>query len=133
MCIYGKSWPLHVLHVLETTLEENLAMIRDSVAFLRSEGKEVIYDAEHFFDGYRADREYALATLQAAAQAGAEWVVLCDTNGGSLPGFVTEVVGDGPQRDPDAGWESTPTTTPTWRWPTPWPRWRRAAPRCRGP
>jgi 2-isopropylmalate synthase len=92
VCIYGKSWPLHVEQVLGTTLEENLAMVRDSVAFLRSQGKEVIYDAEHFFDGYRANREYALATLQAAAEAGAEWVVLCDTNGGSLPGFVGEVV-----------------------------------------
>jgi 2-isopropylmalate synthase len=93
VCIYGKSWPLHVLHVLQTTLDENLAMIRDSVAFLRSQGKEVIYDAEHFFDGFLADRAYALATLKAAADAGADWVVLCDTNGGSLPGFVTEVVG----------------------------------------
>ena len=62
VCIYGKSWPLHVIHVLGTTLEENLAMIRDSVAFLHEQGKEVIYDAEHFFDGFRADREYALAT-----------------------------------------------------------------------
>jgi 2-isopropylmalate synthase len=92
VCIYGKSWPLHVVHVLGTTLEENLAMIRDSVAFLRRQGKEVIYDAEHFFDGFRADREYALQTLQAAAEAGADWVVLCDTNGGSLPGFLSEVV-----------------------------------------
>jgi 2-isopropylmalate synthase len=93
VCIYGKSWALHVTHVLNTTLEENLAMIRDSVAFLKASGKEVVYDAEHFFDGYAADRDYALATLQAAAEAGADWVVLCDTNGGSLPSFVTEVVG----------------------------------------
>jgi 2-isopropylmalate synthase len=68
-------------------------MVRDSVAFLRGEGREVIYDAEHFFDGFRADRDYALATLKAAAEAGAEWVVLCDTNGGSLPGFIADVVG----------------------------------------
>jgi 2-isopropylmalate synthase len=93
VCIYGKSWPLHVEHVLATTLQENLAMIGDSVRYLRSEGKEVIYDAEHFFDGFRADREYALATLRTAAEAGADWVVLCDTNGGSLPAFIQEVVG----------------------------------------
>src|SRR5688572_4116416 len=82
VCIYGKSWALHVTHVLNTTLDENLAMIRDSVAFLKASGKEVVYDAEHFFDGYAADRDYALATLKAAAEAGADWVVLCDTNGG---------------------------------------------------
>ena len=92
VCIYGKSWPLHVTHVLQTTLDENLAMIRDSVAFLKSEGKEVIYDGEHFFDGFRADREYALAAFKAAADAGADWLVLCDTNGGSLPSFITDVV-----------------------------------------
>jgi 2-isopropylmalate synthase len=92
VCIYGKSWPLHVEHVLATTLQENLAMIGDSVRFLRGEGKEVIYDAEHFFDGFRADRAYALDTLRTAAEAGADWVVLCDTNGGSLPGFIQEVV-----------------------------------------
>jgi 2-isopropylmalate synthase len=92
VCIYGKSWPLHVTHVLQTTLDENVAMVADSVAFLKSQGKEVIYDAEHFFDGFRADRGYALATLRAAADAGADWVVLCDTNGGSLPSFITEAV-----------------------------------------
>ncbi|HEY0709038.1 MAG TPA: citramalate synthase [Polyangia bacterium] len=92
VCIYGKSWALHVTHVLQTTLEENLAMIRDSVAFLKSQGKQVVYDGEHFFDGYRANPEYALSTIRAAAEAGADWIVLCDTNGGSLPSFVTEVV-----------------------------------------
>ena len=93
VCIYGKSWPMHVTHVLATTLDENLAMIRDSVATLKKAGREVIYDAEHFFDGYRADKDYALQTLKAAAEAGADWIVLCDTNGGSLPSFITEVVG----------------------------------------
>jgi 2-isopropylmalate synthase len=92
LCIYGKSWPLHVTQVLGTTLEENLAMIRDSVDFLKRAGKEVVYDAEHFFDGFRADREYALATLKAAAEAGADWLVLCDTNGGTLPAQVMEIV-----------------------------------------
>jgi 2-isopropylmalate synthase len=93
VCIFGKSWTLHVTKVMGITLEENLAMISDSVAFLKQQGKEVVYDAEHFFDGFRADRAYALSALRAAAAAGADWIVLCDTNGGSLPSFVTEVVG----------------------------------------
>jgi 2-isopropylmalate synthase len=93
VCIYGKSWLLHVTSVLATTAEENLAMIGDSVAFLKASGREVVYDAEHFFDGYRANPEYALATLKAAAAAGADWITLCDTNGGSLPSTIVEVVG----------------------------------------
>ena len=88
--IFGKSWPLHVTEALGATLEENLGMIRDSVAFLKGQGRAVFYDAEHFFDGYRADPEYALATLQAAASAGAARLILCDTNGGSLPDFVAQ-------------------------------------------
>ncbi|HVR03458.1 MAG TPA: citramalate synthase, partial [Polyangia bacterium] len=92
VCIFGKSSTLHVTRVLETTLEENLAMIGDSVAFVKGRGREVVYDAEHFFDGYRLDPAYALATLKAAADAGADWVTMCDTNGGSLPSFVSEVV-----------------------------------------
>ena len=82
--IFGKSWLLHVTEVLGATPEENLAMIGDSVAHLRSAGREVIYDAEHFFDGYKADAAYALATLREAIAAGATTVVLCDTNGGCL-------------------------------------------------
>ena len=82
--IFGKSWDLHVIEGLRTTLEENLHLIRDSVAFLHDHGKEVIYDAEHFFDGYLADPEYALRTLAAAREAGAACIVLCDTNGGTL-------------------------------------------------
>ena len=89
--LFGKSWMLHVRHVLETTPDENLAMIGDSVAWLKGQGREVVYDAEHFFDGYRADPGYALATARAAAEAGADWIVLCDTNGGSLPGWVADV------------------------------------------
>src|SRR5436190_6365691 len=89
VCIYGKSWALHVTHVLATTLEENLKMVGDSVGFLKAQGKEVVYDAEHFFDGFRADRAYALATLRAAAAAGADWIVLRDTNGGCLPSFIS--------------------------------------------
>ncbi|MDR7484386.1 MAG: citramalate synthase [Armatimonadota bacterium] len=90
--IFGKSWDLHVREALRATLEENLAMIRESVAFLRAAGREVIYDAEHFFDGLRANRDYALATLRAAREAGADCLVLCDTNGGSLPGQVRDGV-----------------------------------------
>jgi 2-isopropylmalate synthase len=89
--LVGKSWELHVADVLETTPEENLAMIGDSVAHCRAQGREVIYDAEHFFDGYKANPAYALATLRVAAEAGASWVVLCDTNGGSLPWEVGEI------------------------------------------
>jgi 2-isopropylmalate synthase len=83
--LVGKSWDLHVREVLSVSEEENLAMIRDSVAFLRSEGRRVIYDAEHFFDGHRLNPDFALKTIQAAQEGGAEIVVLCDTNGGSLP------------------------------------------------
>jgi 2-isopropylmalate synthase len=90
--IFGKTWDLHVRHVLETTLEENLAMIADSVRYLRSQGHQVFYDAEHFFDGYRANPEYALATVRTAQQAGADYVILCDTNGGAMPWDVEEVV-----------------------------------------
>ena len=90
--VFGKSWDLHVVDVLETTMEENLAMIGDSVAYLKAKGKEVIYDAEHFFDGYKANPEYALATVKTAAIRGADCVVLCDTNGGTLPWEVEEIV-----------------------------------------
>ena len=89
--IFGKTWDFHVTHALNTTLEENLAMIRDSVAYLRSKGIEVIYDAEHFFDGFTANSEYTLSTLRAARDGGAKMLVLCDTNGGSLPGHIREV------------------------------------------
>jgi 2-isopropylmalate synthase len=89
--IFGKSWDLHVKQVLKVSLEENLAMIRDTVAFLKASGRRVIYDAEHFFDGFAADGDYALKTLRAAAEAGAESLVLCDTNGGSLPDWVGEL------------------------------------------
>jgi 2-isopropylmalate synthase len=89
--IFGKSSVLHVTEVLRTTLEENLAMIEESVRFLVSEKRRVIYDAEHFFDGYRLDPAYAVETLRAALRGGAETVVLCDTNGGGLPWEVEDV------------------------------------------
>ena len=90
--LVGKSWDLHVDVVLEADRDENLAMIADSVAYFKRMGKEVIYDAEHFFDGYKANPDYALQTLRAAAEAGADCVVLCDTNGGSLPWEVHRIV-----------------------------------------
>jgi 2-isopropylmalate synthase len=90
--IYGKSWLLHVKEVLNTTPEENLAMIGDTVRFLKDRGKVVIYDAEHAFDGYKDNPDYALATCEAATRAGADMVVLCDTNGGSLPTEITGMV-----------------------------------------
>jgi len=89
--IYGKTSMLHVKEVLRCTPDENLAMIGDTVRFLKDHGKFVIYDAEHCFDGYKLDPEYALATWQAAEKAGADLVVLCDTNGGCLPGEVAAI------------------------------------------
>ncbi|MBK7931353.1 MAG: citramalate synthase [Bryobacterales bacterium] len=90
--IFGKTWDLHVTRALGLPLERNLELIRDTVKFLKSHGKELIYDAEHFFDGYAANPEYALKTLEAAAEAGADVLCLCDTNGGRLPHEVSEIV-----------------------------------------
>jgi len=90
--IVGKSWDFHVTDALGTTLNENLAMIADTIAYLRPKMEEVLFDAEHFFDGFRRNREYALATLTAAAEAGAHWLVLCDTNGGTLPAELTAII-----------------------------------------
>ncbi|PZE20951.1 citramalate synthase [Paenibacillus xerothermodurans] len=90
--IFGKSWDFHVHKAIQTTLEENLNMIYDSVRYLKSNGLEVIYDAEHFFDGYKNNADYALKTIKKAEEAGADWIVLCDTNGGSLPHEVSEIV-----------------------------------------
>ena len=90
--LVGKSWDLHVRDVLEASLEENLAMIGESVAYCKAQGKEVIFDAEHFFDGYKANPEYAIATVKAAAVNGADSVVPCDTNGGALPWEIEEIM-----------------------------------------
>jgi 2-isopropylmalate synthase len=90
--VVGKTWTLHVKEVLRTTLEDNLRIVEKSLAYLRAQDRRVVYDAEHFFDGYRADPEYALETLRAAIRGGAETLVLCDTNGGSLPWQISEIV-----------------------------------------
>ncbi len=92
VAVVGKSWMRHVREVLHTTPEENLRMIRETVRYLVAQGREVFFDAEHFFDGYRADAPYALATLRAALEGGASRLVLCDTNGGRLPWEVEEIV-----------------------------------------
>jgi 2-isopropylmalate synthase len=88
VAIVAKAWDFHVDAVLRTTLGENLAMVRDSVAFLKAQGLEVVFDAEHFFDGWTANTDYARRVLESASDAGADWLVLCDTNGGSLPDNV---------------------------------------------
>jgi 2-isopropylmalate synthase len=93
-CIVGKSWDFHVNEALRTTLDEGVAMVGDSVRFLRGQGLRVFFDAEHFFDGYKANAEFALRVLEAAATEGAEVLVLCDTNGGSLPHDVQRIVGE---------------------------------------
>lgn len=92
--IFGKSWDLHVTEGLKTSLEENLAMIQDTIEYLRSSGRRVIYDAEHWFDGYKHNSDYALKTLAVAIASGAEWLVLCDTNGGTLPHEISQIVQD---------------------------------------
>ena len=103
--IFGKSWLLHVTEVLGATAAENLDMITDSVRFVVDRGRESVYDAEHFFDGFKADRDYALSTLRAAREAGSRTLVLCDTNGGTLTEELLAIVGDvraGLDGDPDA-------------------------------
>ena len=90
--IVGKTWDLHIDEVLRVSRDENLAMIQESLAFCRDSGREVFYDAEHFFDGFQANPQYAIRTLRAALDGGASRLILCDTNGGSLPGWIREVV-----------------------------------------
>jgi len=90
--LVGKSWDFHVHTALQTTLEENLAMIYDSIAYLKQHGLEVMFDAEHFFDGYKNNPEYAIAVMRKAEEAGADWLVMCDTNGGTMPHEVSDIV-----------------------------------------
>ena len=100
ICLVGKAHDFHVKTALGITLDENLVNIRESIAHLVAEGREALFDAEHFFDGYKANRSYALACLDAAMDGGARWVVLCDTNGGTLPGEVGEIVAEVCRRIP---------------------------------
>src|ERR671935_1231943 len=100
VCFVAKSWDYHVRVALETTNEENLASIRDSVRAAKAKGREVLLDCEHFFDGYKANPSYALACAKAAYEEGASWVVLCDTNGGTLPHEVEKIVADVVKRIP---------------------------------
>ena len=90
--LFGKTWDLHVTQIMGNTLDENLCMIRESVAFIKKHGRELLYDAEHFFDGYKHNPDYALKTLEAAAEGGADMLVFCDTNGGTLPHDITAVL-----------------------------------------
>ena len=92
VAIFGKSWDFHVTHVLRTTCEENLEMIFDTIKYFKSQDREVVFDAEHFFDGYMANEEYAMKVLDVAAGAGADWLVLCDTNGGTFPSDIESIV-----------------------------------------
>lgn len=92
VAIFGKSWDLHARRVLRVNLDENLRMIGDSVSFLKKRGRQVIFDAEHFFDGFKSNPDYALKTLAAAQAAGADWLVLCDTNGGALPHDIEKAI-----------------------------------------
>lgn len=92
VAVFGKSWDLHASQILEVSLDENVAMIEDSVAYLKKNGREVIFDAEHFFDGYKHNSEYALKTIGAAMNGGADIVVLCDTNGGAMPDEISRIV-----------------------------------------
>src|SRR5258708_31946654 len=95
VCIFGKTWELHVRKALGITEEENLKLISDTVSYLKAHGKEVIYDAEHFFDGYKHSRDFAFRTLEAAHKAGADTITLCDTNGGTMTDQLAQICGDG--------------------------------------
>ncbi len=131
VCIVAKSSEMHVVDALRTTLDEAVAMVADSVEFLRSNDLRVFLDAEHFFDGFKANPEFTLRILRAAEEAGAETLVLCDTNGGTLP-FEVERIVAGYWTGSRPRWECTSTTTAAVPWPTRWPRWGWAPPTSRG-
>ncbi len=129
--IFGKSWDLHVNRALGITLEENLKLISDTVRYIRSHGKEVVYDAEHFFDGYTANPDFALRTLEAAQQAGRDVLCLCDTNGGTLDGPAGRDCRRCAQALRRRSSASIRTTIPTWRWRIRSRRWKPARRMCR--
>lgn len=110
-CLVGKSWDFQVNVALNIPRAENIAMIRDSIALARQRGCEALFDAEHFFDGYKANPDYALTCLKSAYEAGARWIVLCDTNGGTLPHEVASSV-TSVSIFPATDWGSTPITIP---------------------
>lgn len=91
IAIFGKSWDFHVTEIIKTTLDENLNMITDTISYFKSKGKEVIFDAEHFFDGYKSNAQYAMKALEAAVKGGVDWLVLCETNGGAFPDDVYSI------------------------------------------
>jgi len=154
-CLVGKAWDYQVDVALGIPREENLSCIRESMAAVAARGKEAMLDAEHFFDGYKANPGYALAALEAGVEGGARWAVLCDTNGGTLPSEVFRIVREVTRRFPGerlgihthndtenavantlaaveaGGWASTPTTIPRMRSPTRLPPSRRASARSR--
>ena len=92
VCIVGKSWDYHVTEALRQPLDEGVAMVGDSVEFLKGEGLRVFFDAEHFFDGYKYNKEYAMKCIKASYESGSRWVVLCDTNGGTLPDEIYKII-----------------------------------------
>ena len=114
VAIFGKTWDLHVEQVMGNNQQENLAMIRDSIQYLKDNGREVIYDAEHFFDGYKTNADYAIETLRAALEGGADFLVLCDTNGGSLPAEIESITGE--VRTSIEGGDAKNTTANPIRW-----------------
>ena len=132
--IFGKSSLFQVKEILQTTPERNLELISHSLGYLKPRVHELFYDAEHFFDGFKDNPDYALKCLEAAVAGGAQVLVLCDTNGGTLTSELAEII-KAVQASSAATspWASTPTTTPSWPWPTAWPRWSWAASRCRAP
>ena len=93
-CLVGKTWDFHVETALNITLDENLAMITSSIASIAAKGREPMFDCEHYFDGYKANKEFALSCVKAAFEGGASWIVLCDTNGGSLPDEIYDIVSE---------------------------------------
>jgi 2-isopropylmalate synthase len=132
MTLVGKTWLLHVREILRTTPEENLAMIEDSIRFLASQGREVIHDAEHFFDGYKDNPDYALQTLAAALRGGASNLTLCDTNGGTLVDDFKEIVTRVVRNSAATRSGSIATTTAASAWRCRSPASRRAPRWCRG-
>jgi 2-isopropylmalate synthase len=133
VCLVGKTHDFHVTEALGITLDENVENIAASVAHLVAKGREALFDAEHFFDGYKANPTTRSPASSAALEAGARWIVLCDTNGGTLPGEIGRITARGHRggASPATGWASTPITTPKPPSRAALRRSRRARGRCR--